>query len=225
MTLNKLGKVELVRMDWDNDYTRMIDNRARSITRHIKMNGELFDVLCYFVLRFTNKDEYDRFFSEWLRNIKKSNKLVDPKELDVLIDSLKVAYENSRNDREISHLRGRILETIYQDKLSPIYSKRGSIFDYGCKVIINGVEIKYIDESGDFDRNRITIDMAGYNFTNSEFYELKVRPDNFQDNVINYLNKLKSEALANKISKNIKVGCVCLESRTSLKKQLEVVNG
>lgn len=223
MTLNKLGKVELVRTDWSNHYTRMIDNRARSITKHIKMNSELFDILCYFVLRFTNKDEYNKVSSHWIENIKESNKFVNPEELDDLINSLKVAYENSRDDGEISDLRGKILETIYQDKLSPIYSRRDSIFDYGCKVIIDGVEIKYIDESGDFAKNRMTIDIAGYNLENSEFYELKVRPDNFQDNVIKYLNKLRSEALTNRISENVKVGCVTLELRTSLESQLKII--
>lgn len=104
-----------------------------------------------------------------------------------------------------------------------MYSRRDSIFDYGCKVIINGVEIEYIDVSGDFNKDRKTIDIAGYNLINSEFYELKVRPDSFKDNVIKYLNILKLEALSNKISENIKVGCVSLESRVSLKKQLKII--
>ena len=220
---NKLGKVELVRTDWDDNYTRMIDNRARSITKHIKINSGLFDVLCDFVLIFTNKDEYNRIFPQWLENVKRSNKVVELEGLDALIDSLKVAYKNSRDDKEVSDLRGRILEAVYQDKLSPIYSKRDSIFDCGCKVIIDGVEIKYIDKSGDFDRNRSTIDIAGYNFISSEFYELKVRPASFQDNVIIYLNKLKSQALASKISENIVVGCVSLEPNTSLKNQLKII--
>lgn len=225
MTVNKLGKVEFIRKDFDNSYYRMISRRARSITRHIK-NDDLFDILCHFILNFCDQSEYMRKFSLWMENIKglyRTNKIIDMGELEGLIDSLKRAYDNSRNDQEISDLRGRILEVIYQDKLSPIYSKRNSVFDYGCEVIINGLKIIYIDESGDSSRNRTTIDIAGYNIMNSEFYELKVRPNNFKDNVLVYLNTLKQEAVENEISKSIKVGCVSMESKVSLKKQLEII--
>lgn len=221
--LSKLDKVKLDRKDWDDHYNRMIDNRARSITKYIKDNGELFGVLCDFVLKFTSRHEYDRTFSQWSKGIKKSNKVIKPEDLDTLIISLKDAYDKSRDDKEISDLRGRILETIYRDKLSPIYSRRNSIFGYGCMVIIDGVKIQYIDKSGDFNRNVTTIDIAGYNHENSEFYELKVRPKNFRDYSIKYLNKLKKEALANRISDIIKVGCVSLESKTSMRNQLEIV--
>lgn len=223
MMQNKLGKVKLIRTDRNDDYTRVIDSRARGITGCIKRNVQLFDVLCDFVLKFTDKNEYNRSFSRWLKDVRKSNRVVKQEDLEVLINTLKTAYKNSRDDREISDLRGRILETIYQDGLSPIYSGRDSIFDYGCKVIINEVEIKYIDGTGNLDRNRSTIDIAGYNFINSEFYELKVRPAGFQDNIIIYLNKLKSKAFANGISENITVGCVSLEPKTSLKNQLKII--
>lgn len=223
MMLNKLGKVELIRTDRNDDYTRTIDSRARDITKCIKMNNQLFDVLCDFVLKFTDKNEYNRSFSQWLKDVRKSNRAVKQGDLEILINTLKAAYKNSKDDREISDLRGRILETIYQNELSPIYSKRDSIFDYGCKVIINEVEIKYIDGTGDFDRNRSTIDIAGYNLKKSEFYELKVRPAGFQDNIIIYLNKLKSKAFSNEISENIIVGCVSLEPKTSLKNQLKII--
>lgn len=98
---------------------------------------------------------------------------------------------------------------------------RKSIFEKGCEVLIRGREIHYIDE--DPDRSKKTVDIAGYNADTSEFYEIKVGPNNFTDNIIKYLNILNLKACDENISKKITVGCMTMDTKANLKQNLNKV--
>lgn len=219
-----LEKVSLNRLDLDNSYKRMIIARARSVSKFVKCNAEMFDILCQFILENKNKANFDKNFNTWADQIRLLNNTLKLDQIEEFINALKYAYEISRNDIEISDFRGKLFEVIVEDIYSKKYQSsriRPSIFEKGCEVEIKGQKIHYIDINSDVEKK--TVDVAGYNLENSEFYEVKVGPSNFKYNVIMYLNMLKSGAIENKISSSILVGCMTMDTRAYLKQNLTKV--
>ncbi|ERI94198.1 hypothetical protein HMPREF1982_01210 [Clostridiales bacterium oral taxon 876 str. F0540] len=219
-----LGKVSLERKDWDNEYKRMIIARARSVSKFVNRNDELFDILCQFILENKTKDYFNTNFDSWTEEVKLLNKTLKIAEMEAFINALRAAYENSRSDSEISDFRGKLFEVIVEDIYSKKYQStrtRISIFEKGCEVEINKNKIHYWNE--DPNKEKSTVDVAGYNVDNSEFYEVKVGPSNFTHNVIEYLNLLKCVAVEEKISSSIFVGCMTMDTRAYLKQNLTKV--
>ncbi|BAH07319.1 hypothetical protein [Clostridium kluyveri] len=173
------------------------------------------------MLKFRNKEYFKSHFEEWLKSTQEYLEIFDIQGIDDLFDEISDTYDRLRCNDEISDFRGKLFEVIMREKYSTIYCKRDSIMEYGCKVIIDKKEIIYEDIYGNPDYNKKTVDIAGYNFQNAEFYEIKVGPRNFKYNIILYLNKLFDSASKNKISQNLSIGCITMEKRVSLIQNLE----
>lgn len=219
MPSQKLGDVELCILDNDDQYSRMINNKAEKIASLVKNNQELFDILSHFLLKFRNKSYFENRFENWKKSI--AILYDETRGLENLVLKIENIYTSSKDDFEIKDLRGRIFELIMQQIYRNLYGNNStSIFSYGCEVVIRGNSVKYIDECS--YKNRKTVDIAGYSKFNSEFYELKVGPKYFDYSVISYLNLLYNESIREKISTNLKVGCMTMESKEKLIQNLQI---
>ncbi|MBP2032695.1 hypothetical protein J2Z42_001369 [Clostridium algifaecis] len=215
-----LGNVELQVLDKNNEYTRMIENRARRISKYIN-SEEIFDILCIFLLKFRSKEYFEACFREWLEKTQEYAEIFDIENIESFCEEISDTYNKSRNDEEINDFRGKLFEVIMKEKYAPIYCKRDSIMECGCKVIIDKTEIIYEDIYHNIDCTKKTVDIAGYNSKDAEFYEIKVGPKNFKYNIILYLNKLFDFASEKKITQNLIIGCATMEKRASLIQSLE----
>lgn len=216
-----LGIVSLNRKDFDDDYMQKIISRACSIERFIGNNENTFDLLCQFILANKSKADYKANFGSWIEQVQSVNKTFKIDNIESFIDSIKNAFENSEDDNEISDLRGRLFEVILERLYSKKYKDtrlRRSIFNNGCEIEINQQKIHYKDLK--LNKSKKTVDIAGYNLDNSEFYEAKVGPGYFDGKVMRYLNLLNSIVLKEQISKNIIVGCMTMETTARLKQNL-----
>lgn len=218
--MSYLGNVELEALDKNNGYTRMIENRARNISRYIN-SEEIFDILCIFLLKFRSKEYFESYFEDWLNKTREYALIFDIQNINSFLKEISDAYKKLRTNVEINDFRGKLFEVIMKEKYSPIYCKRHSIMECGCKVIIDKTEIIYEDIYNNSDYNKKTVDIAGYNSKNAEFYEIKVGPKNFKYNIIMYLNKLFDFAGEKKITQNLIIGCATMEKRASLIQNLE----
>ncbi|EHI98163.1 hypothetical protein CDLVIII_1470 [Clostridium sp. DL-VIII] len=216
-----LGIMSLNRKDIDDDYMKKIRSRAYSIEKFIGNNENTFDLLCQFILANKSKADYEKNFESWVEQVHSVNKTFKIDNIESFIDSIKNAFEDSEDDDQISDLRGRlfevILEKLYSEKYKDTRLKR-SIFNNGCEIKIRKKEIHY--KNLKVNKSKKTVDIAGYNLDNSEFYEAKVGPGNFDGIVIEYLNLLNSILLKEQISKSILVGCMTMEIKARLKQNL-----
>ncbi|EOD01146.1 hypothetical protein [Caldisalinibacter kiritimatiensis] len=196
---------------------RYFDKRARNIASIVNEDPKLLKVLSEFLLLFTNKINFKSRFKKWKEELQLIKRPHNKDNMDKLISELYDSY-NVVKDYHIDKFRGLIFEYVMENHYKHMYNR----FSKGCKVIINGTEIKYLCVE-DENKNRNTIDIAGYSRTKSEFYELKVGPDGFKDNVIKYLNILNKVACENRISEKTIVGCMTLETKNKLKIKLRMI--
>lgn len=194
------------------------NKKAKNIASCINCDPKLLEVLSRFLLIFIDKIDFDKRFKRWEKELEFIAESYNKTNLDKLKDELYGCFKSTK-DYHIDKLRGLILEYLVENHYKPIYSKIPSKFSKGCKVIIDGVEIKYVC-SEDERNNRSTVDIAGHSYEKSEFYEVKVGPNGFKDNVIKYLNILSQVANENEISQEIIVGCITLETKSKLEIKL-----
>ena len=215
-----LGIVSFNRKDIDNEYMRKIRSRAKSIEQCIDSNADVFDLLCQFILLNKTKDEYLRNFEGWEKQVRLLNETLKISNIDEFLNSVKNAYDES-TEAEISDLRGRLFEVILENIYSEKYKDsrlRRCIYESGCQIVIKNKEIMYSNPKEGTSKK--TVDIAGYDMRDGEFYEAKVGPGNFDSLVISYLNFLKQEASDKKICDNIIVGCMTMETRPNLMRNL-----
>jgi hypothetical protein len=175
------------------------------------------------LLNFTTKIDFDKKFKQWKINSVSFKRLYGDKEIDNFLQLLYDAYIIVKPEH-LDKFRGLVFEMLMEAYYKNIYNKpKVDKFCCGCKVIINGNDVLY--ECGEDEaNNRSTVDIAGYNTEDSKFYELKVGPAGFEENTINYLNNLHTEAITHKISKSIVVGCMTLKPKSALKIKLKSIN-
>lgn len=218
-----LGSVSLIDKDWKKQYNQMITARARSVAKYIDDKNK-FDIISQFILNNVYLSDFNANYKDWVNEINKLNKTFKMSNIDLLINSVGNAYRACRNQDEISDFRGRLFEVILEQRYKDKYQDtrdRKSIFNTGCIVKIDNKEIIYVDnESG---KAKETVDIAGYNLLQSEFYEAKVGPKNFDKIVINYLKMLNDFVREKKISESIAVGCLTMETKASLKQNLRKI--
>lgn len=189
--------------------------KAIGIAKFVSKEPKLIQVLSEFLLLFIDKIDFDTRFKKWKKELKLIEEYYDKANLDKLVEQLYEAFSKT-SDIHIDKLRGLIFEYLIENHYKTIYS----LFSHGCKVTIDGIVIEYIC-SEDIEKNRNTVDVAGYSVEKSEFYEVKVGPDGFKDNVIKYLNLLNKIANEKNISKEIMVGCMTLETKEKLNIKLK----
>jgi len=218
-----LGSVNLVEQDWKKPYNQMITARARSVAQYIDDKNK-FDIISQFILNNVYLRDFNANYKDWVDEVNRLNKTLKMSNIDLLTKSVGNAYKTCRNQDEISDFRGRLFEVILEQRYNNKYQDtrhRRSIFDKGCIVTIDNKKIIHVDnESG---KAKETVDIAGYNLLESEFYEAKVGPKNFDKLVINYLKILNDFARERKISKSITVGCITMETKASLKQNLKKI--
>lgn len=202
--------IKFEELDFLPEDMNYFNRRARKIAKIVNDDPRLVEVLAKFLLTFINKINFNKRYKDWEKRLIEIEELYSKDNLDVLVSELYNSY-NKVCDYHIDKFRGLIFEYIVESHYRNIYT----CFSKGCRVIINGIQIKYICEK-DERNNRSTIDIAGYSSCESEFYEVKVGPDGFRENVITYLNMLNDAAHKNKISDKITVGCMTLEVKSKL---------
>lgn len=176
---------------------------------------EYFDFIVY----FTDTERLKREFVTWKDKRKKL--LFDKTKVEALEEMLQGLYDTflSVKDEDMGKFRGLVFEKVMEIHFLEKYSARythANKFGTGCQILIDGYVIKR--PSGEPPS---TVDIAGYNPNECEFYELKVAPDNFDNCVIEFLRHLYNKSVRNEISKMICVGCMILRPKVALEIHLE----
>lgn len=216
--MNEEVDIKFEILDFLREDMKYFDGRAKGIAMIVNDDPRLIEVLAKFLLTFIDKIDFNKRYKAWKKRLTAIGELYSESNLDDLIDKLYDSYDKVRG-YHIDKFRGLIFEYIMENHYKNIYVD----FSKGCKVIINGIHIKYICEENEKD-DRGTIDIAGYSSYESEFYEVKVGPSGFKENVIIYLNMLNDAARKNKISGKITVGCMSLEVKSKLILKLNETN-
>ncbi|HHD2602672.1 hypothetical protein ACV3RG_13040 [Clostridium perfringens] len=119
------------------------------------------------------------------------------------------ASEDDIQDK-LGKVRGVILELLIEDFVKVRYKQTRNNkeikFSKGCIVVVNDKEL-VIDD-------RVTVDIAGWDGSKGEFYETKVGPQNFDEDVLKLLSHIKDEL--DLLNVQAIVGCVTMANRDKL---------
>ena len=120
-----------------------------------------------------------------------------------LTDVVKVMYKSCRNQDDVDTLRGKILERVAWKIFSKRYAAvRTKKFDQGCKVIVDGAEIRYQSPVSVYE-HKVTVDIAFWDGVNGEYVELKLFPRSFEKKDYHYLYLLDSVMASKRLPKTI----------------------
>ena len=215
-------EIEFKQMDFLPSDMNYFQNKARKIANLIISEPNLLEILSDFLLIFIDKKDFNKRFKIWEEKLKPISESYNQQRLEEFLNELRESYNKIKDDpRHLDKFRGIIFEYIVEDYYKNKYMKGN--FSSGCMIIINGKHIKYICEDNQ-SNNRSTVDIAGHSHKTSEFYEVKVGPNGFDNHVIKYLNLLKYILLENKVSEEIIVGCMTLEKKAKLNIRLRSLN-
>lgn len=200
-----------------NDMRYLLKN-IWNITNIVQKNPELITVVKEFLFSFIDNNDFSKKFAEWVSKQEKTKELYEEKSYENLIEELGKSYKGIK-DYHVDKFRGIIFEKIMENHYEDKYGAKSDKLSYGCQVIINKQEVKYIDLE-DYRNNRVSVDIARFSEKSSEFNELKVGPESFKLCNIRYLNILTNAAKNEKISDEIEVGCMTLKSKGKLNLKL-----
>lgn len=212
--------IEFQHLDFYPREMQYIRKKINKISDLVNKNPRLIEILSDFLLSFLDKTDFNKKFKIFVKKVKTTEELYGSENLKELLNELENSYK-ALKVYDIDKFRGLVFEQIMEKHYKKeVYNKDNDKFGSGCQVILNEKEIEYIDESNK-ENNRKTVDIAGYNPIKSEFYEIKVGPKGFKQNVIRYLNMLNYEVNSSEISDNIITGCVTLKKLSALKLKLK----
>lgn len=217
--MNNSFNIEFEVKDFLESDMKYFDRKARKIAYTVYDNPQLIGLLKEFLLSFIDNIDFDKRYKRWKKELPDFHLLYGQGVLEEFLQQLYDSYIVVK-PYHLDKFRGLVFEYVMELHYKNLYNKDEDKFSCGCKVIINGNDVVYKCEE-DESKSRKTIDIVGYNKSDSKFYELKVGPDGFDSHVIKYLNILNTEVRNNKVSDNITVGCITLKSKGSLKIKLK----
>lgn len=169
---------------------------------------EVFLDLAIAIINFYKLEKYREEFEGWADILPYKEKSKDR-----LVEVLKNLYEAVNDNNRLGYLRGAVLERITERLIRLKFSEKNCLVEIDCEIYLDGNIIKT-------DLKK-TVDVAGCNEKNAEFFEAKVHPNRVEfDNVdfLLYLNNLlKEEGVVNKIF------CVSFEREKNLRKKIEKI--
>lgn len=200
-------------------------NKAKPLVEFTLKHLDFLPCLCDSLTSFYSYDSINEIgrgginkFKKFLASIdfkdERNNEFINEFE-ETLRDAynVKSKYPSDSDDviqDKLGKIRGVILELLIESFVKPRYEatriKPHILFCTGCKVELNDKELITSD--------RISVDIAGWDGNNGEFYETKVGPQNFDEDVLSLLSLIKNELDKQKI--NSVVGCVTMATKDKL---------
>ena len=114
---------------------------------------------------------------------------------------------------QLGYIRGRVVELILEHFIEKRYKPsrtRANNFSLkfakGCKITLKGKEL--------ICGQRKTVDIAGWDGSMGEFYEAKVNPDRFNEEVLGLLTLIKNELEYSQIEAI--VGCISMKDKDAM---------
>lgn len=229
------------RLDEDKTY---IDTKAKALVDFVIKHIEFLPYLCDCITTYTslqhfemksedgedlfleyaetfefeNEDSYDYVdeFVEVFRdtyNIYNDSNNVNEYE-NYIQNSVKVEMKyNEFCQNQLGNVRGRILEILLEEFIEKRYKpNRSRVSNYflkfqsGCRIKLNGKELTL--------KNRKTVDIAAWDGSMGEFYEAKINPERFDEDVLNLLTLIKNALDNAKV--NAIVGCVSMKEKETM---------
>lgn len=216
----------------EDKFDKFVYNQAKPVVVFIMHHMDFLECLCDGLVKFVNYDsinEIGRRGKNKFHYFLQTYDFEDDKSCEYIgefeeifrqaydIKSTYQKYSKKELQDKLGEIRGKILELLIEEFVKDRY--KGSrnnperIFSTGCTVIINQNRI--------VTENRITIDIAGWDGEKGEFYETKVGPQNFNEDVLKLLSYIKYELDSNNLQTI--VGCVSMANKDKLEEKIDEV--
>lgn len=221
-----------VRFITKDKFDKFAYNKAMPMVNFIIKHIEFLPCLCDGLTSFCGLDSINengrrgknkfRLFLETydFADEESSNYLNEFEEIFRIAYDIRTMYPNASvaNLRDkLGKVRGIMLELLIEEFVKGRYKQSrdnlNNEFGKGCIVVINNKEMVIED--------RVTVDIAGWDGIKGEFYETKVGPQNFEDNVLKLLSLIKHEL--DKFPNQSIVGCVTMVNKEKLIEKIESI--